>query len=127
MKITVGISLRHVHLTKEDYSLLFDEPLTEKNPINQPGQFAAKQTVTLQNDERKLDNVRIIGPERNYTQIEISKTDAYYLKLNPPVKSSGDLEEAEEITIIGPKGKITRKACIISDRHIHITPKERKN
>ena len=68
MKIKVGVSLRHVHLTKEDYNLLFDEPLTEKNPINQPGQFASNQTVTLKNEEKLIQNVRIIGPERDYTQ-----------------------------------------------------------
>lgn len=126
MKIKVGVSGRHVHLTKEDYKLLFDEPLTVKNPINQPGQFASTQKVTLKNGERTIENVRIIGPERDYTQVEISKTDAYYLKLNPPVKASGDLKGAEQITIIGPKGEITRKSCILADRHIHITPTQRK-
>ena len=127
MKIKVGVSLRHVHLTKEDYNLLFDEPLTEKNPINQPGQFASNQTVTLKNEEKLIQNVRIIGPERDYTQVEISRTDAYFLKLNPPVRASGDLKDSETITIIGPKGEITRTACIIADRHIHITKEERKN
>lgn len=126
MKITVGVSVRHVHLTNEDYNLLFDEPLEEKVKINQPGQFAALQKVTLKNGERILENVRIIGPQRPYTQVEISRTDAYFLKLNPPVRESGDLEDAEEITIIGPKGEITRKAAIIADRHIHITPEQRK-
>lgn len=126
MKIKVGVSLRHVHLTKEDYKLLFDEPLTEKNPINQPGQFASNQTVTLKSEENQIKNVRIIGPERSYTQVEISKTDAYALKLNPPVRASGDLKDATKITIIGPKGEITRNSCIIADRHIHITPEERK-
>ena len=126
MKITVGVSVRHVHLTNEDYNLLFDEQLEEKVKINQPGQFAALQKVTLKNGERILENVRIIGPQRPYTQVEISRTDAYFLKLNPPVRESGDLEDAEEITIVGPKGEITRKAAIIADRHIHITPEQRK-
>ena len=126
MKITVGVSVRHVHLTNEDDNLLFDEPIKEKVKINQPGQFAAIQKVILKNGERILENVRIIGPQRPYTQVEISRTDAYYLKLNPPVRASGDLKDAEEITIIGPKGEITRKAAIIADRHIHITPEQRK-
>lgn len=126
MKIKTGVSVRHIHLTKEDYNQLFEEPLTEKIKINQPGQFAANQTVTLKNKERVLEKVRIIGPQRPYTQVEISRTDAYYLKLNPPVRPSGNLEDAEEITIIGPKGEITRKAAIIADRHIHITPEQRK-
>lgn len=126
MKISVGVSLRHIHVTKEDYNLLFDEKMEIKNEIKQPGQFSTVQTVTLKNGDRKIENVRIIGPERNYTQVEISRTDAYYLKLDPPVRASGDLNDAEEITIQGPKGEITRKACIIADRHIHITPKMRK-
>ena len=126
MKIAVGVSLRHVHLTKEDYELLFDEEMEIRNPINQPGQFATTQTVTLKNGDRKMENVRIIGPARSYTQVEISQTDAYTLKLNPPVTASGHLEDAVEITIAGKKGEITRKACIIADRHIHITPEERE-
>lgn len=126
MKINVGISMRHIHLTKQDYDALFDEPLTEKKPLNQYGQFAANQSVIIQNGERQIENVRIIGPFRNYTQLEISRTDAYYLKINPPVRASGDLNGAERITIIGPKGVITREAAIISDRHIHITKEERE-
>ncbi len=126
MKIKVGISLRHIHLTEEDYKELFDETLSIKTSLNQPGQFSANQTVTLEKNSKKIENVRIIGPCRNYTQVEISRTDAYFLKMSPPVKSSGDLSEAEEITIIGPKGKISRRACIIADRHIHITKEERE-
>lgn len=126
MKIKVGISLRHVHLTNEDYKKLFKEEIKIKRKINQPGQFAAEQTVKLEKNGKVLENVRVIGPNRNYTQVELSRTDAYFLKINPPVRKSGQLEDAEEITIIGPEGKITKKACIIADRHIHITPEERK-
>ncbi len=126
MKVKVGVSLRHIHLTEEDYSQIFDEELTENRKINQPGQFASNQTVTLQNNDKKIENVRIVGPFRKYTQVEISRTDAYALRLNPPVRKSGDLNGAEEITIIGKTGKITRKACIIADRHIHITKEERE-
>lgn len=126
MKLKVGVSLRHVHLKEEDYKELFDEPLSVKDYLNQPGQFSANQTVTLEKNNKTIENVRVIGPCRKYTQVEISRTDAYYLKINPPVKSSGELSEAEEITIIGPKNAITRKACIIADRHIHITKEERE-
>ncbi len=126
MKVTVGVSLRHIHLTEEDYNLLFESPMQVKKPINQPGQFSTTQTVTLKNGDRTIENVRIIGPARKYTQVEVSRTDAYKLRLTPPVKASGDLENAEIITITGPLGAITRKACIIADRHIHITPEERK-
>ena len=126
MKVKVGISMRHVHLTEEDYKSLFDEVLTIKNNLNQPGQFAANQTVTIKNNGKEFNNVKVIGPNRIYTQVEISRTDAIFLKLNPPVRKSGKLEGAEEITIIGPKGEITRKACIIPERHIHITEEIKK-
>lgn len=126
MKITTGISLRHIHLTEEDYNLLFDEPLTPFKELNQPGQFSSKQKVTIKNGEKCIENVRIVGPLRTYSQVEISQTDAYFLKLNPPIKQSGDLKGAAEIIIEGPNGEIKRKACIISERHIHITPHQRK-
>lgn len=126
MKISVGISMRHVHLTEEDYKELFDEQLTEKKPLNQYGQFAANEQVTIKSNGREIKGVRIIGPFRNYTQVEVSRTDAYFLKLNPPVRSAGHLDGAERITIIGPKGEIKREAAIISDRHIHITKEERE-
>lgn len=126
MKISVGISMRHVHLTEDDYNILFDTPLTKKVDINQPGQFAANETVTIENNGKRIENVRIVGPFRSYTQVELSRTEAYSLKLNPPIRDSGDLEGAGMITIIGPKGHIVRPAAIIIDRHIHITKEERK-
>jgi len=126
MKIKVGISMRHIHLTEEDYNLLFDEPITKKVDINQPGQYAANQTVTIENNNKRIKNVRIVGPFRNYTQVEISRTDAHTLGLEPPVRSAGDLEGASQIVIITPKGRIKRNAAIIIDRHIHITPEERE-
>lgn len=126
MKIKVGVSLRHVHLTEEDYNILFDGPLSVKENLNQPGQFAANQTVILEKNNKEIKNVRVIGPNRPYTQVEISRTDAYFFRMNPPVRTSGDLNAAEEITIKTEKGQITRKAAIIADRHIHITKEERE-
>ena len=121
MKISVGISNRHVHLNNDDYKLLFgDIPLTKRNDLNQPGMYACNETVTIKGSKRSYDNVRILGPLRNYTQVEISKTDAYYLGIDPPVRNSGDLINASRITIIGPKGEITRDAAIIATRHIHV-------
>ena len=126
MKIKVGVSIRHVHLTEDDYNVLFDQKIEQERPLNQPGQFAAKEKVTLKNGDRVIENVRIIGPCRDYTQVELSRTDAYFLKINAPVRSSGDLRDAKGITIIGPKGQLTKKAAIIADRHIHITKEERE-
>ena len=104
MKTTVGISNRHVHLKQSDLDILFGQDLTVKNKINQPGQFAANELVTIKTDKAEISNVRVLGPVRGYTQIEISKTDAYKLGLNPPVRTSGDLENSEVVTLIGPKG-----------------------
>ena len=122
----VGISNRHVHLTKEDLNILFGAELTKKNDLSQSGQFACNETVILKTEKREIPNVRIIGPIRNYTQVEISKTDAYSLGINPPVRESGDLVGSEIITIIGPIGQITKECCIIANRHIHINREVRK-
>ena len=121
MKVNVGVSNRHVHLKKQDLDILFGTDLTIKNKINQPGQFACNEVVTIKTEKSEINNVRVLGPTRNYTQIEISKTDAYKLGINPPVRSSGCLENSEVVTIIGPKGSIKTNGCIIADRHLHIT------
>ena len=128
MNIIVGVSNRHVHLTKEVYDLLFDDPLEKERDLDQPGQFASKQKVIIKNEHDSFDNVRIVGPLRKYNQIEISRTDSYKLKVNPPIRTSGDLEDSLPITIVGPKGKINLdKGLIIADRHIHVTKEDLKN
>ena len=127
MKITVGVSNRHVHLNNEDYQLLFgDILLTKRNDLTQPGMYACNETVTIKGDKRSIEGVRVLGPFRSYTQVEVSKTDSYTLGVNPPVRNSGDLSGAYPITIIGPKGEITRDACIIATRHIHVDKSIRK-
>ena len=127
MKINVGISNRHVHLNLEDYKLLFgDIPLTKRNDLTQPGMYACNETVTIKGDKRSMENIRVLGPLRSYTQVEVSKTDAYYLGVNPPVRNSGDLAGAYPITIVGPNGEITRNACIVATRHIHVDENIRK-
>ncbi len=122
MKVKVGISNRHVHLNQNDLELLFGKnyELTKLKAINQPGQFAASECVTLKTTKNQIENVRILGPVREYTQAEISRTDAYTLGLNPPVRASGNLEDSAVLTIVGPLGAIERQCCIIADRHIHI-------
>lgn len=129
MKISIGVSNRHVHLTKEHLNILFGlgYELEKKNDLTQPGQYASTATVTIKTDKSEISNVRVLGPIRNYTQVEISKTDAYKLGLNPPVRNSGDLENSEAITIIGPNGSVDiNQGCIIATRHIHILPKQIK-
>lgn len=123
IKTTVGVSNRHVHLSEADFKALFgDTTLTKLRDINQIGQFAANEVVCIKTDRNKIEKVRIIGPLRSYTQVEISKTDAYQLGINPPIRKSGDIKDSESITIVGPKGQITiQEGCIIANRHVHFT------
>ena len=129
MKVTVGISNRHVHLTKEDLATLFgdDYELEVVRPINQPGQFASNSFVTVKTEKSEIEHVRVLGPVRAYTQVEISMTDAYKLGVRPPIRDSGDLEGSSPVTLIGPKGELhLDKGLILADRHIHITPKQKE-
>ena len=119
-KVSMNISARHVHLTKEAHAKLFDHDLTVRNPLNQVGQFAANETVTVKTDKGVFENVRIIGPLRSYNQVELSMTDARKLGIKPPVRKSGNLNGAEMVTIATEKGKITEACCIIADRHVHM-------
>lgn len=121
-KVNVKISNRHVHLTKETYDMLFDHEITKKNDLNQVGQFAANETLTIRNGDNIIENVRIVGPFRSYNQVEVSKKDARGLKLNPPVRRSGDLFDALDITLETDKASINVKGLIISNRHIHMNP-----
>ena len=121
MKVNVGVSNRHIHLNYDDYKVLFgDTLLVKRNDLNQPGMFASQLVVTIKGDKRSIENVRVLGPLRDYTQVEISKTDAYFLGCNPPVRNSGELDGAFKITIIGPNGTITKNVAIIATRHIHV-------
>ena len=119
-KVSMNISARHVHLTKEAHAKLFDHDLTVRNPLNQVGQFAANETVTVKTDKGVFENVRIIGPLRSYNQVELSMTDARKLGIKPPVRKSGNLNGAEMVTIATEKGEITEACCIIADRHVHM-------
>lgn len=95
MKVILGISNRHVHLTKEHLSILFGEnyELKKIKDLNQPNQFLNSDRVILKTEKGTLENVAIVGPLREYTQVEISKTDAINLGLNPPIRTSGDLKK----------------------------------
>lgn len=125
MKVILGISNRHVHLTEEDYKILFkDEPLNKAKDLLQKGQYASDKKVSIKTAKNTINNVRLLGPLRKYTQVEISKTDSFTLGLNPPVRDSGDLEGAEMITIVGPYGEVTKSCCILATRHLHINTED---
>lgn len=126
MKVLLGISNRHVHLTEEDYKTLFnDAPLEKVKDLVQPGEFASNQKVSIKTEKSTINNVRLLGPLRKYSQVEISKTDSFTLGIKPPVRNSGDLENAEKITIVGPCGEVTKNCCIIATRHLHINKEDR--
>ncbi|MDO5564897.1 MAG: phosphate propanoyltransferase [Eubacteriales bacterium] len=126
MKFIVETSARHVHVTKEDLEILFGKgyKLTKKKDLSQPNQFAAEEKVTVVGEKGEL-KMSILGPEREKTQVEVSMTDARTLGVNPPIKESGDLDEAFPCKIIGPKGEVECKnAIIVAKRHIHATPED---
>lgn len=129
-QVPVGVSARHIHLEKKDLNTLFGEgyKLTHFKPLSQPGQFAAEESVDLIGPKGTISKVRILGPERPDTQVEVSMSDARKLGLNPPVRTSGNVKSTPGITIRGPKGEITiAQGVIIADRHIHMTPEDSRS
>lgn len=123
--VPVGVSARHVHVSQEDLERLFGPgyQLHVLRPLSQPGQFAAEETVTLVGPKGCIAGVRILGPARRLTQVEISRTDGYALGVHPPVRLSGDIEGTPGIAIVGPRGTIyLEKGVIVAARHIHMTP-----
>lgn len=125
--VPVGISNRHLHLSQEDLETLFGKgyQLTPVKDLSQTGQFASEEQVTIVTKKNAIQNVRILGPLRSKTQVEISRTDAFTLGLRPPVRDSGSTENSEAITLVGPKGSIfLENVVIIALRHIHMTAKD---
>ncbi len=125
MEIPVGVSNRHVHLNEEDYRILFGaRPLEVKKSLRQPGQFASNLVVDIKTDKALIEHVRLVGPLRKYSQVELSRTDAVHLGIDPPIRDSGDLFQAAEVEIIGPEGSIKKECAIIANRHIHMTQED---
>lgn len=126
--VPVGVSNRHIHLSVDDAETLFGKgyQLTPLKDLSQPGQFACKETLTIVGPSlRPIENVRVLGPVRKASQVEISRTDSFTLKVKPPVRESGDIAGSAPITIIGPKGVVQLKGgCIIANRHIHMSTAE---
>ncbi|ABR30660.1 phosphate propanoyltransferase [Thermosipho melanesiensis] len=121
--IVAGVSNRHVHLSREDVEVLFGKgyTLTPIKDLGQPGQFACQETVIIVGPKGAIEKVRVLGPERKETQVEISLTDAFKLGVKPPVRDSGDLDNTPGIVIVGPKGSVIKdRGVIIAKRHIHM-------
>lgn len=122
--IPIGVSNRHIHLKKEHVEQLFGEGYELKvfKELSQPGEFAAEETVTIRTQKSEIQHVRILGPIRSLTQVEISKTDSFALGVKAPIRSSGNIEGTPGITIIGPRGEMNvDHGVIIAERHIHMT------
>ena len=126
MKVKVAVSNRHIHLTKEVYKKLFNkDDLEVKRYLNQIGQFASTDTVDLEYNNKKIEHVRIVGPLRDYNQVELLKTDLDYLGIKEFTRKSGDIEGTPGITIINGKTKVTiDKGVIRQERHIHVNTKD---
>lgn len=125
--IPMAVSARHCHLSQRDLEILFGTgyQLTEKADLSQPGQFAANETITIAGPRGSLEKVRILGPARNMTQVEVSRTDSIKLGLKPPLRESGNIEGSSPVTLIGPKGSIYKKeGLIIAQAHIHMAPED---
>ena len=125
--VPVGVSNRHIHLSQEDVETLFGPgyQLTKKKEL-MGGQFASNECCTIVGLKlRAIENVRVLGPARKQTQVEISNTDARKLGINVPVRESGDIAGSAPIAIVGPKGAIyCKEGCIVAARHIHMSPKD---
>lgn len=124
-KIPIAVSARHVHLSLEHIEQLFGKgyTLTPKSELSQPGQFAAIEQVTIVGPKDAISNVRVLGPARDLTQVEVSLTDARKLGISAPLRFSGDIQNSAPVTIVGPKGSIyLHEGCIVAASHIHMSP-----
>lgn len=125
LTIPVGVSNRHVHLSQEDLDTLFGKgyQLTNMKELSQPGQYASKEMVTVCGPKGAIEKVRILGPVRKQTQVEILAADCFKLGRNTTSKMSGELAGTPGITLVGPKGTVeTKEGLIIAQRHIHMSP-----
>ncbi len=123
--VPVGVSNRHIHLSQKDVETLFGpgHQLTKKKEL-MGGQYACEECCTIVGLKlRAIENVRVLGPARKATQVEISYTDARKLGINVPVRESGDIAGSAPIAIVGPKGAVyCKEGCIVAARHIHMSP-----
>lgn len=121
--VTVGLSNKHIHLSKEHIEVLFGEgyELIKIKDLGQPGQYAADEKVDVVGPKGTIKGIRVLGPARSATQIEVSFADGFVLGVKPPVRDSGDLDGSPGVKIVGPKGEVEiDKGVIAAARHIHM-------
>lgn len=129
-EIPVGISNRHIHLEEKHIDILFGDhyELTKLKDLSQPGQYACKEVVTICGPKGAIEKVRVLGPKRKETQVEVSVGDTRALGIKSVVRLSGKLEGSESLTIVGPKGSVYLKAgVIVAQRHIHMNKSDAIN
>lgn len=128
-EIPVGVSNRHVHLSQADMNCLFGEgyQMTKMKDLSQPGQYACKETVTICGPKGAIEKVRVLGPVRSKTQVEVLAGDSFKLGVIPLIRLSGDLRGTPGITLVGPKGSVRiTEGLVAAQRHIHMNCEDAK-
>ena len=121
--VPIGVSNRHIHLSQADFETLFGKgaTMTHFKDLSQPGQFACKELVTLVGPGGAIERVRLLGPARKQTQVEVSVADCFKLGIKAPLRDSGDLSGSAALTVVGPVGSVSiPEGCIIALKHIHM-------
>lgn len=124
MRIPIVVHHRHVHLSQKDMDALFGAALTPISDLGHLGQHVYQETVTVIGEHGMLEHVRVLGPAREATQLELSPVEAAALGVELPVRLSGELSSAATVTLRGPKGQVRRKCAIIPLRHLHADPED---
>lgn len=125
--VELEASGRHVHVTREQALELFGHPLTPQRPLSQPGQFLARERLSVLGPKGRFDSVAVLGPERKRAQVEVSLTDARVLGIDAPVRQSGDIADTPGVTLEGPRGRVVLKQGVLAaQRHIHLPPEDAK-
>ncbi|GHW02261.1 propanediol utilization phosphotransacylase [candidate division SR1 bacterium] len=130
MRVPISISGRHSHLSEADANTLFGSgyQFSQMKDLSQPGQYVCEETITIQGDKGSIDRVRVLGPFRKFTQVEILQSDTFKLGVKAPIRESGNLEGSGKITLIGPKGTVQlNQGLIVAQRHIHLSVAEAKD
>ena len=125
--VELEASGRHVHVTEQQAETLFGHGLTPERPLSQPGQYLARERVTVRGPKGSFEHVAVLGPERKEAQVELSLTDARVLGIKAPVRLSGDTADTPGAELMGPRGRVTlSQGVIVAKRHVHLTPEAAK-
>jgi len=126
-RIPIGVSNHHIHLTEEDYHILFPHQKMEIfKPLKQPKEFASKQTANIVGPNGTIEHVRVLGPCRKHSQVEIARSEAIQIGVDAPIRLSGHLDGAPSVKLVTPDGEVTVQGVIIAKRHIHMSNDDAK-